>query len=253
MIVEREDQEGIAILRMNRGKVNALDVELLRALVLALDAVEASEAGAVVLTGAGPAFSAGVDLFRLLEGGPGYVREFLPLLDAAFLRLVSFPKPTVAAINGHAIAGGHLLMACCDRRVMAKGTGKLGVPELVVGVPFPPLALEILRATLAPDLLQDLVYSGRTVGPEEALARGVVHELAEPEGLAAAALARAMQLAAVPARSYQMTKREILAPALERAERLQAEVGDELTSIWVSPESAEVIRSYLARTVGRRG
>ncbi|MBI5444289.1 MAG: enoyl-CoA hydratase/isomerase family protein, partial [Deltaproteobacteria bacterium] len=180
MILEREDQSGIAILRMNRGKVNALDAELLRALVAALDDVERSDAAAVVLTGAGTAFSAGVDLFRLLEGGPEHVREYLPLLDAAFGRLFSFPKPTVAAVNGHALAGGHLLMACCDRRLMAGGPGKIGVPELLVGIPFPPLALEILRATLAPEVLQDLVYTGRTLGADEALSRGVVHEITEP-------------------------------------------------------------------------
>jgi enoyl-CoA hydratase len=253
MIVEREDRSGIAILRMNRGKVNALDAELLRALVEVLDEVEASTAGAVVLTGAGSAFSAGVDLFRLLDGGPAYIREFLPLLDAALLRLFSFPKPTVAAVNGHAIAGGHLLMAACDRRLMAKGGGKLGVPELLVGVPFPPMALEILRATLAPQVLQDLAYTGRTVGAEEAVALGVLHELAEPGELLTRALAQARLLAAVPAPTYRLVKRQILAPALERAERLQAEVGDELAAIWESAESLEAIRSYLARAVGRRG
>lgn len=252
MSVERERRGDVAVLRMGRGKVNAIDVELLRDLAAALDETSASTARAVVLTGGGTAFSAGVDLFRLVDGGAPYIREFLPLLESVLERLYALPKPTVAAVNGHAIAGGHLLMACCDRRLMAEGAGKVGVPELLVGVPFPPLALEILAATLAPDVRVDLVYTGRTVGAAEALARGIVHELAEPASLLERAVAEAERLAAVPTASYTLTKRAMVAPALARAARLAAEVGAEVAAAWEAPETAERIRDYLARTVGRR-
>lgn len=250
-MVEREDRPGVAILRMRRGRVNALDSALLGALMSALDEVESAPVGVVVLTGAGSAFSAGVDLFRILEGGPAEIRSFLPLLDAALLRLFSFPKPTVAAVNGHALAGGHLLLACCDRRLMARGGGRLGVPELQVGVPLPPVALEILRATLPPATLQDLVYTGRTFDADEGLALGAVHELVEPGDLLEEAVAQAARLAAVPPAAYQLTKRQLVAPALERAERQQAAFGAELAAVWESTASSDAIRSYLARTVKR--
>ena len=147
MIIEREDREGIALLRMNRGKVNALDAELLQELGAALDGVEASPARALVLTGAGPAFSAGVDLFRLLEGGAAHIREFLPLLRGVGRRLCAFPKPPVAAVNGHAIADGPLLLVSCDRRILARGRGARPWPAKTLA----PARRRRLASPLAPD------------------------------------------------------------------------------------------------------
>jgi enoyl-CoA hydratase len=252
MMIDREERENIALLRMNHGKVNAMDLDFLGALIAALDGEEASSARAVVLTGAGTAFSAGVDLFQIVSGGAAYVREFLPLLSAALTRLLVFPKPLVAAVNGHAIAGGHLAMAACDRRLLAAGGAKLGVPELRVGVPFPPVALEILRLA-SPGCLQELVYTGRTFGAEEALARGLVHEVVAPERLLTRAEEIANELASFPAEAFRMTKRAVVAPVLERTAKLEAELGAEIAAAWEAPRTIEDIRAYLDRTVGRRG
>jgi enoyl-CoA hydratase len=101
-----EDRAGVTIVRMVRGKGNALNLELLAALVDALDRLERSSADAGVLTGQGNVFCAGVDLPALVEGGADYVRQFVPLLQRWAKRLATFPKPVIAAVNGHAIAGG---------------------------------------------------------------------------------------------------------------------------------------------------
>jgi enoyl-CoA hydratase len=84
---------------------------------------------AAVLTGHGPIFSAGVDLLRLRDGGPGYLEEFLPALSDAFLAVFRCPLPVVAAVNGHAVAGGCILVSACDRRVMNADHGRIGVTE----------------------------------------------------------------------------------------------------------------------------
>jgi len=120
-VIESITKDGVAVLAMRHGKANALDTELCQALCGALDEAAAEGAAAVVLTGAGPVFSAGVDLKRVTAGREGYVAAFLPELRRAFTRLATFEQPVVAAVNGHAIAGGFILFAAADWAVMAEG------------------------------------------------------------------------------------------------------------------------------------
>ena len=100
--------------------------------------------GPLVITGAGRVFSAGVDLNRVLEGGADYTDRLIPALSDVFDALFCFPGPTVAAINGAAIAGGCVLACACDRRLISPDAG-IGAAELRVGVPFPVAALEVMR------------------------------------------------------------------------------------------------------------
>src|SRR5690606_5186686 len=141
-------QEGIALLRFQHGKASAMDLELCRALLRRLDECAADSVRAVVLTGTGTIFSAGVDLVRLTESDETYAAEFVPLMVRTLSALFTFAKPVVAAVNGHAIAGGCIIACAADRRLMAEDGGRIGVPELRVGVPFPTAALEIVRCVL---------------------------------------------------------------------------------------------------------
>jgi enoyl-CoA hydratase len=250
--VERAGEGAIAVLTLAHGKANALDLELLEALEAASDELAGSEAAAVVLTGRGAIFSAGVDLFRLLAGGADYLDRFLPALDRAVRKLFALPLPVVAAVNGHAIAGGAVLTLACDYRLMAAGSGRIGVPELLVGVPFPAAPLEVVRFALPPHRLQEAIYTGRTDEPEEALARGWLDEVVEPERLSARALEVAGRLAALPPDAFRLTKRQVRRPAIERMERLGADFGAAVREQWIAEGTRERIRVYLERTVGKR-
>src|SRR5262245_20876014 len=86
---------------------------------------------AVLITGQAQIFSAGVDLVRVVEGGAAYVRQFLPALGASLHAVFACSKPVVVAVNGHAIAGGCILACAADYRVMARGPGRIGIPELI--------------------------------------------------------------------------------------------------------------------------
>src|SRR5262249_20639406 len=152
-----EDRGVVTILRMARGKGNALNLDLAGALVDALDRLERSAARAGVLTGQGNVFGAGVDLPALIDGGPDYARRLVPLLQQLFERLATFPRPLVAAVNGHAIAGGAILMLACDQRLLAQGTAQIGLTEVRVGVLFPAWALEIARFTTPPHHFSTLI------------------------------------------------------------------------------------------------
>lgn len=238
---------GIDTFRISHGKANALDLELCRGLDRALAEAEARE-GALIITGVGALFSAGVDLFRVVDGGRDYIEQFLPALSELFLRLFMFPRPVVAAINGHAIAGGCILACACDYRLMADGKGRIGLPELHVGVPFPASAVELLRSVTDPARLQEFLLLGRTYDARDAAGVGLVNEAVPNETLMERALAVARDLTSRPPVSYRITKHFLRGPAADRIRRAE---GDrrELIDAWASPATIEGIRSYLARTL----
>jgi enoyl-CoA hydratase len=237
-MIERSESAGIITLRLAHGKASALDLELCEELRRQLDA--ARDARAVILTGTGSIFSAGVDLFRLTTEGAPYVERFWPALSGMLADLFVFPRPVVAAANGHAIAGGCFLVACADYRLMSGG--KIGVPELLVGVPFPTVIMEILKFVAGRDA-QYLAYSGATLPPAEAVARGLIDEVVEADRLLARAGEAAERLAAIPADAFRITKMQL---------RRGADHDSESLRIWSRPETHAHIRDYLSRTVGRK-
>lgn len=251
-MIHREDHGRVAVLRMEHGKANALDTELFADLGRELAAVAAADLEAVVLTGTGSIFSAGVDLFRVLDGGQAYLEEFLPELSRGLGELFSFPRPVVAAINGHAIAGGYILACACDHRLMAWGPGRVGVPELRVGVPFPTLPLEVLRFAAPKEHLQEMVYTGRTYTAEEALERGLVDGAESHDTLVEHAVGIAGRLGSIPADAFRLTKHTLRRPVLE-AWRGAAATDREVFEAWAAPATFDIIRSYLDKTVGKRG
>jgi len=244
-VIEVAEQDGVAVLRLAHGKVNAMSMEFCEALTARF--AEISSARAVVMTATGRTFSAGVDLVRLLEGGAPYVRKFLPVLSEMFATVFSHPAPVVAAINGHAIAGGCVLACAADKRLMARDGGRIGVTELLVGVPFPPAAMEIMRCAAAPQFFADAIFSGTTYTPAEAVARGFVHDVVEPQALLERAVAAAKALAALPPKAFALTKRQIRAPALERMQ--SPELDATIAQIWTAPETLGRVRDYVARTL----
>ena len=250
-VIETGQRGAVRVLTLAHGKVNALDVELLEALVAELDACAAAPPGALVLTGAGRAFSAGVDLHRVLDGGAPYTERLLTALDAALLGLFDAPYPVVCALNGHAIAGGYVLACAADHRVMAEGSGRVGVPELAVGVPWPTVALEVVRQALPPQCVQELVYLGETRAAADALALGLVDALAPADELLDRAVAVAERLAATPAAAYGSAKALLRGDARERIARLGPERAAEVRAGWAAPETVAAIRAYLDATLAK--
>jgi len=249
-MIDRTLHEGILTLRLAHGKASALDVELLDALQRELEGV-ADEVRALVLTGTGSIFSAGVDLFRLTREGADYVRRFLPLLSRLVRTLFAFPRPVVAAVNGHAITGGCILVLAADVRLMAEGGGRIGVPELLVGVPFPAAALEVVRFAVPRDRVQSLVYTGQTLPPQEALAAGLVDAVVPPAELPARAQETARQLALIPPEVFRPTKQYLRAEALERIDRAGPLQDPAALEVWSAAETHARIREYLRRTLGK--
>jgi enoyl-CoA hydratase len=253
-VIEREDVDGVAVLRLANGAVNALDLELLRAITETFTALDRDPCGSVVLTGAGRAFSAGVDLWRVAEGGREYVEAFLPALDDAFLAIFDLGKPVVAAVNGHAIAGGAILACAADHRLMAEGGGRFGVPELQVGVPFPLSALEILGYAVGGPAARRAILSADTVAAPEALARGFVDEVVPAHSLLDTATGRARALATrIPADTYRLTKAQLHTPVAERLARYRPAMDPRTLQLWCARVEDGAIRRYMEQVRARRG
>lgn len=246
---ELELRDGIAFLRMTHGKANALDDRFCDHLVERFGQMGADTGvRAVVLTGTGRIFSAGVDLRRLVAGDDAYVRALLPRIAAVVDALFTFPKPLVAAINGHAIAGGCVLACCADWRVMVRSAGRIGVAELRVGLPFPVAALEAVRFACAPQHVQRLVLDGDTYDADAALPLGLVDEVCDADRLDYTAMNHARRFAERPAEAYALTKAQLRRPTLERI--AAGRTGDaSVLDLWVRPQIRRAVADYVERTM----
>jgi enoyl-CoA hydratase len=245
-MLELEDAEGVTVVRMAHGKVNAMDLELCQAITSTFRELAAGPHRGIVFTGQGSAFSAGVDLWRLVDGGPDYVDAFLPALNDAFVAVLTCDKPVVAAVNGHAIAGGCVLTSGCDHRIMTTGKGGIGIPELLVGVPFPATVIDIMEYAVGPLRTRQMALSGKIYSSTEALELGVVDELAEPETLVTYAISHAARLAStIPPDTFRLNKQHL--QRLTPAPAYDAEA----TRIWRERAADGWIADYMARTTKR--
>jgi enoyl-CoA hydratase len=231
-VIEREDDGDVAVLRLAHGPVSAMDIELCQAIAEQLRGLVTDPARAVVITGTGRSFSAGVDLRRYLDEGAPYVQRFLPALCDAFHAAFELTKPMVSAVNGHAIAGGCVLAACADVTLMADGKGRVGVPEIKVGVPFPRVAVEIIRHAVGEVATRRLMIGAQTYAPADAQAIGLVDHVVPADELLSRAVETARSLAAdVPSDTFAATKTQLRREALERTARY-ADEDDTAVLLW---------------------
>ena len=252
MIDVRHD-DGIATITMAHGKANALDMTFCDTLTASLKALRGDETKAIVLTGQGKIFSAGVDLKQLSAGGADYVRRFLPSLHKLYDAVFFHPKPVIAAINGHAMAGGAVLAACADRRIMARDAGRIGITEMLVGVPLPALAFEVVRFAVPERYLPEFALTGATYPTGEALAKGWVDELAEPDELMARARAAAAFYAGLSPQAFAQTKMQVRQAVSERMALSGAATDKKVTEIWLQSETLARVADYVAKTLAKRG
>ena len=241
----------IHVLTLDHGKANTLDIQLCEQLTRHLNKL-AHSAKALVITGTGNCFSAGVDLLQIRDGGVPYIDHFLTSLRETFMAAFNFPKPMVAAINGHAVAGGCILACAADFRIMTNSVGRIGVAELSVGVPFPAAALEILRFAGRGQYLQQMIYTGRLVAGKEALDMGLIDSLEDQESLLDSACETARSLAAIEPLSFALTKQRLRASVLDAlATPGTKEYERRIDEAWQSAEIRKAIADYVAATLDR--
>jgi enoyl-CoA hydratase len=214
MSVSVEPSGGVAVVRVDRPPANAISVELLDELVDALEGLAAEVPAAVVIAGRAGFFSAGVDLKAVPGYGPDEQRRMVSGINRMVLATYGMSCPVIAAVTGHAIAGGLVLALCADLRI-ASLEGRYGLTEIKVGVPYPQAAIGVVRAELPPHAARRLVLSNELIDGTEALRLGLFDEALEPDAVLPRAIDLATEMAAFPADIYAATKRELRAAPLD--------------------------------------
>lgn len=208
-------ENDIALIRMDDGKANAINFEMVAALNEALDKAEAG-AKAIVLAGREGRFSGGFDLKAFASLGADGVYKLLDAGAELLLRLYGGPLPVVAACTGHSIAMGVFILNACDTRVGAAGEYKIGANEAVTGMQLPVFAMELSRDRLSPTHLTRAAIQGFIYDPAGAVDAGYLDMLAEPDQVEAKALAVAGQLAQLPGKAYAWNKKSVRKATLDR-------------------------------------
>ena len=240
--------DDITVVRMDRPPANALDLALVGKLDSALEQIEADGAGAVVLTGAGDFFSAGLDLKVVPAYSEHEQTEMILAMGRMIGRLYAYPRPTVAAVNGHAVAAGTLLTLACDYRIGTRGEYRFGLTGVQVGIPYPVAAQAIIEAELDPATRRNMLLGAGQFGPEEALEKGVLDELASADDVVDRAIAVARERSALPSDAYKKIKLQLRAAALRRISDANEAGGDPLLGAWMTPDSADASAQALDRT-----
>ena len=237
----------VAVVRIDRPPANAMDLELLAEGHEVRERLAADEPGAVVLVGRDRFFSAGLDLKAAPQLSPSEQRATVGGINRLFSSWYSFPRPVVAAVNGHAVAGGLILALCADYRVCAT-EGRLGLTELRAGLPYPLAAISVVRTELTANAARRLVLGASLIEPPQALELGVVDELRPPDEVLPRAVEVATGMAALPRASYGAVKRQVRGPAIEALERaLGGGAGDPALDAWVSSETSAAAAEILRR------
>jgi Delta3-Delta2-enoyl-CoA isomerase len=206
------------VLRMDRGE-NRLSDDFLEAFGRALDEVEASPDRPLVTVGEGKFYSNGIDLEWLLGVGSEGAQTFIGRLEGLFARVIALEVPTIAALNGHAFAGGALLALCHDQRVMRTDRGYFCLPEVDISIPFTEGLAAIIRARLTPVTAHEAMITGRRYTAAEALERAIVDEIAVEAEVLDRALARAQRLAGKDPLTLKAIKQNAYREVLDKLTR----------------------------------
>lgn len=218
-----EVKDKIAHITLDDGKVNAMSLAFFQALGAALDHAERERPSAVIIGGRPGVFSAGLNLKLLPTLAPADLETTMLAFGRTMLRVFTFPLPTVAAVSGHAIAGGAMLAFACDLRYAAEGPFRIHLNEVAIGLPLPSWAIALAQSAVPPRWHTEAILHARLYSPDEALERGIIDGVARPAtSLLEIACAAAVPLAALDQAAYAVAKQRHRARAVKWVTELLA-------------------------------
>lgn len=240
--------QGVATVTLKRGKVNAIDDQTARELGQCFAELGADPAcRAIVLTGRGSFFSFGFDVPALYDHTPEQFTAFLTAFTGALRTIFTCPKPVVAAINGHAVAGGCMLVNACDARLMVTGKAKYSLNEITFGAGLFAGSVEMLRYVAGSATAQQVALGGAMYNGEEALRLGLVDRLCPPDQLLAAARDLATSLLGGSGEAFAMIKAQLHAPVLAALVAREADSIAAFVRIWYSENTRRQTRQITIR------
>jgi enoyl-CoA hydratase/carnithine racemase len=247
--IEKELRERVAVLKLNRGVTNAINLGLIYEVSEQIKMVkDDKESAGIVLTSAGNKFfSIGFDIPELIELNEKDFTEFYHSFNQLCMNLYTFPKPLIAAIAGHAVAGGCILTLCCDYRFIAEGKKLMGLNEIKLGVPLPYPADRMLRQIVDDRAARRILDTGDFFPPEETLAMGLVDEVIPLEQVVKKAVEKVKSIQEYSLDAFTVIKRN-------RSEGVKAEIRASLSAkekifieMWYSDETRKKLKEALEK------
>ncbi|MCP4203233.1 MAG: enoyl-CoA hydratase/isomerase family protein [bacterium] len=244
-----EIDERIATLALGRGKVNALNEETVEELAKHLP-ILAADAGVrgVILTGRGSFFSFGFDIPEFHSYSRQDFTRFLEKFTGLYTALFVFPKPVVAALNGHTIAGGCMLALACDRRLMVEGRAKISLNEITFGASIFAGSASMLTSLVGRKSAETVLFSGAMLDAGHAQQLGLIDQVTDPDDLASSARAVCTSLAAADPVAFRSLKRLVRGPIAERMKAREAESIREFVDIWYSDDTRRRLEEIRIRS-----
>jgi Delta3-Delta2-enoyl-CoA isomerase len=245
--IENVQHGAVREVRLARPPVNALDPGLVDALIATLETAAAERTAALVLSGPTGLFSAGLDVPALLALDREALRRFWTRFFELQRRIAVSPIPVIAAITGHCPAGGTVLTLYCDHRVMARGAFRIGLNEVQVGLCPGAIIHRAFERLVGPRLAASLLVRGALLGPDEALAAGLVDEVVAPDEVVGRALAIARELTALPANAMRLTRTVVRAELAGLFAGPLTRFVEEANEVWFAPETQARLRELFRR------
>jgi enoyl-CoA hydratase/carnithine racemase len=246
-MISMEQRERVAVLRLDRSVTNALDLDCVQKLAKALKGVREDPAirGLVLTSSSAKFFAIGFDIPHLFDLSRADFEDFYRAFNLACMDLYTMPKPTVAAITGHAIAGGCILAICCDYRFIAEGRKLMGLNEVKLGVPVPYLADRVLTQLVGVRYAREIMEGGEFYGPDKLSAMGMVDRVLPIDQVVEQAVEWAAELGDMPGSAFERIKEN-------RVERVAAEVAgcaeqkkQKFIECWYSEPAREQLREAM--------
>ena len=244
--------DGVFVIELAFPRGNAINEAFIEAVDAALEKARAEGARAIVLTAPGRTFCSGLDLVQIYEYDKIAMVRFVDAFDDFFARLFAFEVPIVAAIGGHAIAGGCVLAMTADYRIMASGGRSIGLTEAALGLPLPAAVMEIARIAVPPPAWAEWLLEGRRFSAEAAQRDGVVHRVCAETDVVAEAVSKAAGLAKADPGAAQAIKVALRAPSLRRIAETKAETRGTFVERWFGADARARVGAVYAGLVKKK-
>ena len=241
-------EENVATLTLAHGKVNSINETLVDDINKSLDQIEADDnVNAVILTGREKFFSFGFDVPELLTLSREDLTRFLTKHTALLARLFMFDKPIIAAINGHATAGGCMLIMACDYRIAAGGRAKIGLNEIDLGVSVFGGSAEMLRYWTGNWSAETILNEGKLYSIDEAADLAMIDKIVRPENLVSATTEKAKEYGAKPRAAYRAIKKLLRGSVADRIAQGEQQALDAFIETWYTDEAQDILRTLAIR------
>lgn len=248
-IIKMVTINNIAILKFNRGVTNPLNLDFLEMILEKISEIKKNDniKGLVITSNNDKFFSMGFDLPELYQLETKEVEKFYRTFNQLCLELYSFPKPTVAAITGHAIAGGCILTLCCDYRFISEGKKLMGLNEIKLGIPMPYIAQCMLEHIVSPKHAREIIDTGEFLGPENLLDMGLVDKIFPVDKVQDGAVECLNTLGNYPNRAFEIN---LLKRKVDIRSKIESKLDEDLRyfiECWQRPEVRKLVAEAIKK------